>query len=129
MEINQQTFIYRYSAKENSEVQEIRKKYLPQSETPLDELKRLDEKVQNAGTMESLCVGLGGLMVLGLGMCFSLQVLGTGVMVMMFGILLGLVGTVGMLMAYPVKRYFYKKNKERFVSRILELTEVLSKEF
>lgn len=36
------TFTYKYSAKENKEVQEIRKKYLPQSESKLDELKRLD---------------------------------------------------------------------------------------
>jgi len=46
------TFIYSYSAKENKEVQEIRKKYLPQEESKLDELRRLDSAVQTSGMME-----------------------------------------------------------------------------
>ena len=54
------TFIYSYSAKENKEVQEIRKKYLPQEESKLDELRRLDSAVQTSGMMESLCAGIGG---------------------------------------------------------------------
>lgn len=48
------TFSYKYSAVENKEIQEIRKKYLPQSESKLEELKRLDMQVQNAGMAESL---------------------------------------------------------------------------
>ena len=32
------TFSYRYSAKENKEVQEIRRKYLPREESKLEEL-------------------------------------------------------------------------------------------
>ena len=31
------TFSYEYSAKENKEIQEIRKKYLPQSESKLED--------------------------------------------------------------------------------------------
>lgn len=41
--MNQETFTYSYSAKRNSEVLEIRKKYLPQEESKLEELKRLDK--------------------------------------------------------------------------------------
>lgn len=52
------TFIYSYSAKENNEIQEIRKKYLPKEESKLEEIKRLDAKVQNSDMIESLCVGI-----------------------------------------------------------------------
>ena len=40
---NDAVFRYSYSAKQNEEVQAIRSKYLPQQESKLDELKRLDQ--------------------------------------------------------------------------------------
>lgn len=79
------TFSYKYSAKENKEVQEIRKKYLPQSESKLDELKRLDRVVQNSGMIEALCAGIGGLLVFGLGMCLAMQIFASGVLVIALG--------------------------------------------
>ena len=98
------TFSYKYSAKENKEVQEIRKKYLPQSESKLDELKRLDEAVQNSGMLEALCAGVGGLLVFGLGMCLAMQVIGSGMLMIALGILLGIAGMVCMVAAYPIYR-------------------------
>ena len=122
------TFSYKYSAKENKEVQEIRKKYLPQSESKLDELKRLDEKIQNAGMIEALCSGIGGLLVFGLGMCFAMQVIGSGVLMIALGILLGIAGMVCMVAAYPIYRSVFSKTKSKYTPRILELTEELSSE-
>lgn len=122
------TFSYKYSAKENKEVQEIRKKYLPQSESKIDELKRLDEVVQNSGMLESLCAGIGGLLVFGLGMCFAMQVIGSGVLMIALGVLLGIAGMVCMVAAYPIYRSVFTKTKEKYKPRILELTEELSGE-
>lgn len=120
------TFSYIYSAKVNKEVQEIRKKYLPQSESKLEELKRLDNTVQSSGVMESLCVGIGGTMVLGLGMCLSMQIIGGGILLIAIGILLGVVGIIGILSAYPIYRKIFGKTKAKLAPRILELTEELS---
>lgn len=122
------TFSYRYSAKENSEVQEIRKKYLPQSESKLEELKRLDRMVQNSGMLESLCIGVGGFLLFGLGICLAVQVIGNGVISVVFGVLLGIFGAVAMFIAYPVYRLFFNKTKKKYVPRILQLTEELSGE-
>lgn len=121
-------FTYTYSAKENKEIQEIRKKYLPQVESKFDELKRLDEQAQNSGMIESLCAGIIGTLIFGLGMCLAMQVIGTGIVMMVLGILIGLVGMVGMLFAYPVYRKKQKKAKEKLAPRILELTEELYQE-
>lgn len=120
------TFIYRYSAKENKEVQEIRQKYLPREESKFEELKRLDYTVQNSGMMESLCAGIGGALVFGLGMCLAMQVIGGGAFIIAVGVLLGIVGMGGMLAAYPVYRKVFNKTKQRFAPRILELTAELS---
>ena len=120
------TFSYQYSAKENAEVQAIRKKYLPRSESKLEELKRLDEAVQTSGMIESLCAGIGGLLIFGLGMCLAMQVIGSGLVMMVVGILIGIIGIVGMLIAYPVYRKVFAATKEKYAPRILQLAEELS---
>lgn len=121
-------FSYKYSAKDNMEIEEIRKKYLPKSESKLEELKRLDGIVQNSGMVESLCAGIGGLLVFGLGMCLAMQVIGSGVLAMVFGVLIGIVGIACMGAAYPVYRLVYRRTKEKYASRILELAEEISGE-
>lgn len=122
---NENTFHYTYSASQNQEVLRIRKKYLPQEESKLEELKRLDNLVQNSGIMEALCAGIGGCMIFGLGLCLAMEVIGHMVWL---GVLLGLVGVSGMLSAFPVYRRFFNHAKEKYVPRILELTAELTGE-
>lgn len=122
------SYHYTYSAKENQEIQNIRKKYLPCKETELDELKRLDNMVQSAGITESLCAGIGGALVFGLGLCLSMKVIGSGNIGVILGVLLGVIGASGMLAAYPLYSRFYAKAKEKHAPRILELTEELTGE-
>ena len=117
------TFQYTYSAPDNQEVLNIRRKYLPREETKLEELKRLDNLVQTSGVMESLCAGIGGALVFGLGMCLAMEVIGD---LVWLGILLGLVGMVGMFAAYPVYRKLFAKAKTEYAPRILELTAELT---
>ena len=120
---NENTFQYTYSAKDNQEVLNIRRKYLPQEESKIDELKRLDNLVQTSGTLASLCAGLGGAMIFGLGMCLAMEVIGH---IQWLGILLGLAGMFGIIVAYPVYRRLYEKTKAQYTPRILELVNELS---
>ncbi len=122
---NNTAFHYEYSAKESAEVQAIRKKYMPQPESKLEELKRLDAQVQGAGTIESLVVGIVSALVFGTGMCHAMQVLGSGTNVILCGVALGLVGIVGMLTAYPIHRKLREQMKAKLAPRILELAAEL----
>lgn len=122
------TFVYRYSAQENKEIEEIRRKYLPREESKFEELKRLDNTVQNAGMIESLCVGIGGALVFGLGLCLSMRVIGDGMIFAVPGVLLGIIGISGMLLAYPMYRKVLDKTKQKLAPRILELTEELAEQ-
>ena len=125
--MNQETtFIYNYSAKENKELQEIRSKYLPREESKLEELKRLDYTVQNSGMIESLCAGIGGALVFGLGLCLAMQVIGSGALTTVLGVLLGIVGMVSMIVAYPIYRKVFTNAKTKYAPRILELTAELT---
>jgi len=120
---NENTFSYTYSAKENQEVLNIRKKYLPQEESKLEELKRLDNLVQSSGVMEALCAGIGGALIFGLGMCLAMEVIGQ---MIWLGVVLGLIGMAGMFFAYPVYRKLFEKAKKQYAPRILQLAEELS---
>ena len=124
--MDKDTFIYNYSAKENAEVQAIRKKYLPREESKLEELKRLDYMVQSSGMVESLSAGIGGALFFGLGMCLAMQVIGEGLILIILGVLIGIAGMIGMLVAYPVYRKVFEKTKEKYLPRIFELTAELS---
>lgn len=121
----QNAFSYTYSASENQEVLNIRNKYLPREESKLEELKRLDKLVQSSGMVESLSIGVVGCLIFGLGLCLAMEVIGSAVWL---GILLGIIGTGVMLLAYPVNRKLFAKAKQAYVPRILELTAELSSE-
>lgn len=119
-------FSYSYSAKENKEIEEIRKKYLPKSESKLEELKRLDRTVQNSGMTEALSAGIGGALIFGAGLCLAMQVIGGGAFFTVLGVLLGIVGMIGMAAAYPVYRSVFSATKTKLAPRILELSAELS---
>lgn len=116
-------FSYTYSAKVNKEVQEIRKKYLPKEESKLEELKRLDRRVQKSGLIPSLTVGIIGFLLFGLGVCMTVQIIGESILL---GMLLAIVGIGAMLFAYPVYRSLHSNTKEKLVPRILELSTELT---
>lgn len=114
------TYQYTYSASTNKEVEQIRKKYLPQEKDKLSELKRMDMKVQYAGTAESLAVGVIGCLIFGIGMSIGLGAIG-GTKVL--AVVLGIIGIVVMLPAYPVYLKVSRKVKAEYAPRILELAD------
>ncbi len=119
---NNKVFTYQYSATQNKEVEAIRKKYVPHEIDKMERLRQLDDKVQGAGVMESLCVGIIGILLFGIAMCFGLGVFGT---VWWPAIPIGMIGVATMLPAYPLYRYLYNKKKEELAPEILKLTEEL----
>ena len=118
------TFSYNYSAARNKEVESIRKNYMPHEESKLESLKKLDLRVQMAGTIESLCFGIVGALVFGIGMCFFLDVF-TGAA--WFSALFMIIGTVIMIPAYPIYRRIARKTKTELTPEILRLSEEIMK--
>ena len=113
-------FTYQYSATQNKEVEYIRKKYLPKEENKLETLRRLDNRVQMAGTLESLVIGVIGSLIFGIGMCFGLDVFaGADWLTFLFGLL----GVTIMLPAYPVYKRISRKTKDALAPEILRLSE------
>ena len=118
------SFTYNYSAARNKEVESIRRKYMPHEESKLETLKRLDYRVQTAGMIESLCFGIIGALVFGVGMCFFLGVFaGAAGVTALFMI----IGTLLMIPAYPIYRRIARKTKAELTPEILRLSEEIMK--
>ena len=118
--MDNKSFTYNYSAARNKEVESIRRKYMPHEESKLEKLKRLDYKVQSAGMIESLCIGIIGALVFGIGMCFFLEVFaGVAWLTALFMI----IGTLLMIPAYPIYRKIARKTKAELTPEILRLSE------
>lgn len=122
-----ENFVYTYSAKEKAEIERIRRKYLPEEEKEdkMEQLRRLDRSVTAKAQTLSLIIGVVGALVLGVGMCFAMEVLAQGLMAL--GIVIGLLGIGLMAVAYPVYNATEKKERERIAPEILRLSDELMK--
>lgn len=122
MQHKQDAFEYTYSAPRQEEIKKIREKYLPQEENKMEQLRRLDRSATRKGTSAAITLGTIGCLVLGVGMCCCLVWQGA---LFIPGILIGMAGLVGTVMAYPVYLRITKKERERIAPEILRLTEEL----
>ena len=118
------TFSYNYSATRNKEVESIRNKYMPREESKLEMLKRLDCRVQSAGMIESLSIGIVGALVFGIGMCFFLDVFAGAAWL---SALFMIIGSLIMIPAYPIYRRIARKTKTELTPEILRLSEEIMK--
>lgn len=114
------TFNYTYSAKEQAELEKIRKKYMPKEQDKLAYIKKLDKSVSDKATMWSILVGVIGTLIMGTGM--SLCMVAAKVW-MIVGIIIGVIGMAIVAVAYPLYMRISKKERERIAPEILRLTE------
>lgn len=127
------TFHYTYSAKEQAEVESIRKKYVaPPAEDKLTQLRRLDAGVTRKATTVSLILGVLGTLLLGSGMSLIMTDLAAlltlpTLTAMGIGIGLGLFGILLTCLAYPVYNRIVKNERQKIAPQILSLTDDLLK--
>lgn len=80
-----------YSKKENSKVKQ---------------LKKLDAKAKNPANIFAFTFGIISLLILGVGMCLAMEVIASGVVAFIAGIIIGIIGIIGCSINY----FIYKKN-------------------
>ena len=126
---NKEEFSFTYSAQQQKEVEEIRKKYLPREEDKMEQLRKLHAMPTQKAQAASLVVGVIGALILGTGMSVCLTNLGAalGSLAMVIGILVGVVGMVLVALAYPLYNRVLKKNRDKIAPEILRLSDELLK--
>ena len=126
---HKEEFSFTYSAQQQKEVEEIRKKYLPKEEDKMEQLRRLHAIPTQKAQAASLAVGVIGALILGTGMSVCLTDIGAalGNLAMVIGILVGVVGMVLVALAYPLYNRVLKKNRDKIAPEILRLSDELLK--
>lgn len=129
---NNNGFSYSYSAENQAEIEKIRNKYLPRTEDKLEKLRRLDESVTSKATVWSLVLGILGTLIMGSGMSMVMTEFGTLVFAspiaaIIVGVLLGLVGMVMAIFAYPVYNFVLEKERRKIAPEIIRLADEIEK--
>lgn len=124
-----ETFEYKYSAMEQAEIRSIREKYTPKEgntdrESKMQQLRDLDKSATKPGLIASLGVGITGMLLLGVGMCCTMEWVGK---LFVPGIVIGVAGLLMMAAANPFYHYITKKQREKIAPEIMKLTDELMK--
>lgn len=121
-------FEFKYAAptqKEREEIKNIQNQYKQkkQSETKLEQLRKLHSKVQNIPAVVALSLGFVGILIFGLGLAMVLEW-----NLLVWGIVVSAVGCVPMGLAYFAYNNIYTKLKNKYSSTILDLSSELLNE-
>lgn len=126
--MDNKNFNYKYSApskNERREITGIRKQYLPkEKEDKLTRLRNLDRKVKNTAMSLSLCAGVIGTLIFGLGLTMVLEW-----ELLVFGIIVSIVGAIPMGAAYYIYAKILSINKKKYGDEIIALSDELLNEY
>ncbi len=106
----------------------IAKDYAPKDNSKIIALKKLDAKAKMPATVFTYTFGIISSLVLGTGMCLSMQVIGGGALLTALGIIVGILGLVGCGINYPIYKKMLENGKAKYAFEIVELARQISEE-
>ena len=105
----------------------IANEYAPKDTSKVVALRKLDRRAKSPANIFAYSFGVGMTMVLGLGMCLSMGVIGNGSLPLTGGgILLGILGLVGVGVNYPIYKKLLRSGKEKYAFEIIQLAREIS---
>ena len=104
----------------------IAKEYAPKDSSKIVALRKLDRKAKMPATIFTYTFGIISSLVLGTGMCFAMQVLGSGMIGMVIGIIVGIIGMIGCGVNYPIYKRMLENGKKKYAYEIVELAREIS---
>ena len=88
-------------------------------------LKKLDNRAKLPATIFTYSCGIISALVFGTGMCLSMQVIGSN---MILGIIIGIIGLIGCGVNYPIYKRMLEKGKSKYAYEIVELARQISEQ-
>ena len=101
----------------------IAKEYAPKDSSKIVALRKLDRKAKLPATFFTYTFGIISTLVLGTGMCLSMQVIGDN---MVLGIIIGMIGMLGCGVNYPIYRRMLEGGKKKYAYEIVQLAREIS---
>lgn len=105
----------------------IANEYAPKDTSKVVALRKLDRKAKSKANIFAYSFGVVMTLVLGVGMCLSMHVVGDGSLFMMGGgILLGILGLAGVGVNYPIYKKLLQSGKDKYAFEIMQLAREIS---
>lgn len=109
--------------------EQIANEYAVKNEKKVVALKKLDAKAKMPATIFTYTLGIIAALILGIGMCLSMKVIGSGSNSMVaLGVILGIIGLAGAGFNYPVYKKLLNKGKQKYAADIIRLAKEISDE-
>lgn len=111
---------------EKQYAQQVRAEYAPGSEEEgkREQLKKLDRAARRPAEIFAYTFGIVGALVLGVGMCLAMEVIGS---MMPLGIVIGVVGIAMVTANYFLYRAILRSRKKKYAKEIVSLSDELLK--
>lgn len=93
--------------------------YSSKEESKLDELKNLDKHVKTPANVFAYIFGIVGSLILGVGMCLAMKVIGGSTALMVVGIVIGVIGIAMVSSTYPIYHVILNRRKNKYAAEIL----------
>ena len=105
----------------------IANEYAHKDTTKVVQPKKLDAKAKRPANIFAYTFGIVSSLVLGVGMCLAMKVIGDGSAVSFgVGIGVGLLGILGVAINYPIHKKMLAKGKEKYASDIIRLAKEIA---
>jgi CheY-like chemotaxis protein len=85
----------------------------------------LNRKVELPAYIFAYGFGIIASLILGLGMCLAMQVIGTGIPLMVLGIVIGIIGIALVSVNYPIFLAIMKARKKKYAEKVISLSDEL----
>lgn len=103
--------------------------YAPKKTSRVVSLRKLDQKAKLGPTAFAYTLGVVSALLLGVGMCLSLKVIGDGSPWQnIVGYVVGSLGILGVAINYPIFKRFLARQKQKYASDIIALANEVAKE-
>lgn len=107
----------------------IASEYAPKQASKVVALKKLDSKAKMGANIFGFTFGIIMALVLGIGMCLSMKVIGDGsTLWFAMGIIIGIIGLGGVSVNYPIYKKLLEKGKKKYGNDIIELAKQIAEE-
>lgn len=107
--------------------EQIVNEYAPKDNSKVIALRKLDAKAKLPANVFTYTFGIMVSLLAGLGMCFSMKVIGDGSTAMfILGVIIGVIGMIGMGVNYPIYKKLLEKGKQKYAFEIMQLAKEIS---
>ena len=109
--------------------EKIASEYAPKETRKVVALKKLDNRAKLPANIFAYTFGVITVLLLGVGMCLSMNIIGDGsTAFMVIGVIVGVIGIVGVSVNYPIYRKILNNSKKKYSNDILALAKEIAED-